>query len=86
LADLSAIILDVKKQLKSLTDKMEGKGFTPRADKGKIGHGGGGSGVRFAAKDLHAGGNWSQTHMRKRVAFHKASGGVLQLCRTSSAS
>ncbi|KAK3239971.1 hypothetical protein CYMTET_50133, partial [Cymbomonas tetramitiformis] len=29
-------------------------GFTPRADKdtGKIGHGGGGSGVRFAARDL----------------------------------
>ncbi|KAK3238179.1 hypothetical protein CYMTET_51800 [Cymbomonas tetramitiformis] len=49
LSDLTAIILDVKQQLKVLTDKVNGRGFTPRADKNKIGNGGGGSGVRFAA-------------------------------------
>ncbi|KAK3249409.1 hypothetical protein CYMTET_41161 [Cymbomonas tetramitiformis] len=80
LADLTAIILDVNKQLKSIADKVNGKGFTPRADKGKIGHGGGGSGMRFAAKDLPAGGIWSQTHMWKRVAFHKGSGAFVHFC------
>ncbi|KAK3270134.1 hypothetical protein CYMTET_21457 [Cymbomonas tetramitiformis] len=52
LSDLTAIIaiLDVKRQLKVLTDKVNGRGFTPRADKNKIGNGGGGSGVRFAAE------------------------------------
>ncbi|KAK3278571.1 hypothetical protein CYMTET_13498 [Cymbomonas tetramitiformis] len=71
LADLTAIIFDVKKQPKTLTDKVDNKGFTPRNDKGKIGHGGGGSGVWFAAKDPPAGENWSQKHTRKRVAVHK---------------
>ncbi|KAK3261988.1 hypothetical protein CYMTET_29133 [Cymbomonas tetramitiformis] len=77
LSDLTAIILDVK-----LTDKVNGKGFTLRADKdnGKIGHGGGGSGVRFAARDLPAGGNWSQTQTRKRAAFHKGSGDFIPFC------
>ncbi|KAK3253492.1 hypothetical protein CYMTET_37260 [Cymbomonas tetramitiformis] len=48
LSDLTAIILDVKRQLKVLTDRVNGRGFTPRADKHKIGNGGGGSGVRCA--------------------------------------
>ncbi|KAK3284128.1 hypothetical protein CYMTET_8207 [Cymbomonas tetramitiformis] len=43
LSDLTVIIFDVKRQLKVLTDKVNGKGFTPWADKGNIGHGGGGS-------------------------------------------
>ncbi|KAK3233516.1 hypothetical protein CYMTET_56202 [Cymbomonas tetramitiformis] len=61
LSDLTAIILDVKRQLKVLTDKVNGRGFTPRADKNKIGSGGGGSGVRFAAGDLPTGGSWPQS-------------------------
>ncbi|KAK3283251.1 hypothetical protein CYMTET_9041 [Cymbomonas tetramitiformis] len=45
LPDLTALILDVKKkQLKFLTDKVNGKGFTPR--------GGGCSGVRFSLGDI----------------------------------
>ncbi|KAK3232929.1 hypothetical protein CYMTET_56746 [Cymbomonas tetramitiformis] len=61
---------------------MNATGFTPRADKGKIGHGGGGSWRRrFAAKDLPAGDNWSQTaRMQKRVTFHKGSGALIHLC------
>ncbi|KAK3267571.1 hypothetical protein CYMTET_23882 [Cymbomonas tetramitiformis] len=57
-------------------------GFTPQADKDKckIGHGGGGSGVRFAARDLPAAGNWPQSHGRKRVAFHKSSGEFIPFC------
>ncbi|KAK3276904.1 hypothetical protein CYMTET_15055 [Cymbomonas tetramitiformis] len=84
LSDLTAIILDVKRQMKVLTDKVNGKGFTPRADKHKIGNGGGGSGVRFAAGDLPAGGNWSQSHGKKRVAFHKGSGDFVPFCGYST--
>ncbi|KAK3253490.1 hypothetical protein CYMTET_37258 [Cymbomonas tetramitiformis] len=84
LSDLTAIILDVKRQLKVLTDKVNGKGFTPRADKHKIGNGGGGSGVRFAAGDLPTGGNWSQSQGRKRVAFHKGSGDFIPFCQNST--
>ncbi|KAK3245008.1 hypothetical protein CYMTET_45400 [Cymbomonas tetramitiformis] len=83
LTDLTAIILDVKQQLKTITDKVNNKGFTPRADKGKIGHGGGGSVVRFAAKDLHAcrGELVAHTHAWKRVAFHnKGSGAFIPFC------
>ncbi|KAK3242515.1 hypothetical protein CYMTET_47803 [Cymbomonas tetramitiformis] len=83
-SDLTSIILDVKRQLKLLTDKVNGKGFTPRADKMKIGSGGGGSGVRFAASDLPTGGDWSQSHGRKRVAFHKGSGDFIPFCQNST--
>ncbi|KAK3253148.1 hypothetical protein CYMTET_37576 [Cymbomonas tetramitiformis] len=84
LSDLTAIILDVKRQLKVLTDKVNGRGFTPRADKNKIGNGGGGSGVRFAAGDLPTGGNWPQSQVRKRVAFHKGSGDFIPFCQNST--
>ncbi|KAK3266604.1 hypothetical protein CYMTET_24778 [Cymbomonas tetramitiformis] len=84
LSDLTTIILDVKRQLKVLTDKVNGRGFTPRADKRKIGNGGGGSGVRFAAGDLPTGGNWSQSQGRKRVAFHKGSGDFIPFCQNST--
>ncbi|KAK3283979.1 hypothetical protein CYMTET_8348 [Cymbomonas tetramitiformis] len=84
LSDLTAIILDVKRQLKVLTDKVNGRGFTPRADKNKIGNGGGGSGVRFAAGDLPTGGNWPQSQVRKRVAFHKGSGDFIPFCQNSA--
>ncbi|KAK3250446.1 hypothetical protein CYMTET_40176 [Cymbomonas tetramitiformis] len=84
LSDLTAIILEVKRQLKVLTDKVNGRGFTPRADKNKIGNGGGGSGVRFAAGDLPTGGNWPQSQVRKRVAFHKGSGDFIPFCQNST--
>ncbi|KAK3246060.1 hypothetical protein CYMTET_44389 [Cymbomonas tetramitiformis] len=84
LSDLTAIILDVKRQLKVLTDKVNGRGFTPRADKNKIGNGGGGSGVRFAAGGLPTGGNWLQSQARKRVAFHKGSGDFIPFCQNST--
>ncbi|KAK3250132.1 hypothetical protein CYMTET_40476 [Cymbomonas tetramitiformis] len=84
LSDLTAIILDVKRQLKVLTDKVNGRGLTPRADKNKIGNGGGGSGVRFAAGDFPTGGNWPQSQARKRVAFHKGSGDFIPFCQNST--
>ncbi|KAK3280247.1 hypothetical protein CYMTET_11903 [Cymbomonas tetramitiformis] len=54
LAGLTVTILDVKKQLQTLTDMVNGKGyFTPRADKKNlIDHGGGGSGVRFSLGEI----------------------------------
>ncbi|KAK3285566.1 hypothetical protein CYMTET_6839 [Cymbomonas tetramitiformis] len=84
LSDLTAIILDVKRQVKVLTDKVNGRGFTPRVDKNKIGNGGGGSGVRFAAGDLPTGGIWPQSQVRKRVAFHMGSGDFIPFCQNST--
>ncbi|KAK3273021.1 hypothetical protein CYMTET_18720 [Cymbomonas tetramitiformis] len=69
IGDLASIILDLKRhQVKNLTGRMDGtKGFAPRAAKPGLKH-------RFAAKDLPAGGSWSQTEHKKRVAFHEGGG------------
>ncbi|KAK3233902.1 hypothetical protein CYMTET_55832 [Cymbomonas tetramitiformis] len=79
LADVTAIILDVKKQLKTLTDKVNGKDFTPRADKGTR---------SVTVEEALAYGSRRRTCLpggigRRRtrfVAFHKGSGTFIPFC------
>ncbi|KAK3235259.1 hypothetical protein CYMTET_54524 [Cymbomonas tetramitiformis] len=50
--DLTLIILELKRQMKHLTDRMDGtNSFTPRAARPSLK-------LRFAARDLPVGGNW----------------------------
>ncbi|KAK3245991.1 hypothetical protein CYMTET_44459 [Cymbomonas tetramitiformis] len=66
IADLTSIILDLQRQVKTLSSRMvDTKNFTPRGAKPR------GKMIRFAAKDLPVGGNWSQSEQKKRAAFHK---------------
>ncbi|KAK3235449.1 hypothetical protein CYMTET_54342 [Cymbomonas tetramitiformis] len=75
IADLISIILDLQRQVKSLSSHMDDtKNFTPRGAKTR------GKMTRFAARDLPAGGNWSQTEQKKRVAFRKGSGEFIPFC------
>ncbi|KAK3263247.1 hypothetical protein CYMTET_27935 [Cymbomonas tetramitiformis] len=75
IADLTSIILDLQRQVKSLSSRMDDTNtFTPRGAKPR------GKKTRFAARDLPAGGNWSQTQQRRRVAFHKGTGEFMPFC------
>ncbi|KAK3238657.1 hypothetical protein CYMTET_51345, partial [Cymbomonas tetramitiformis] len=69
LADLRAMVLDLKRQLTAFaaSDRSEPspRGYTPRADKPDRR-----METRFAAEPLPKGGNWSQS-IFKKVAFHR---------------
>ncbi|KAK3280719.1 hypothetical protein CYMTET_11455 [Cymbomonas tetramitiformis] len=56
------VLYELRREVKLLRDRVDGKGFTPRSEKRRDGGTARGSaGVRFAAfKDLPAGGKWSQ--------------------------
>ncbi|KAK3281810.1 hypothetical protein CYMTET_10423 [Cymbomonas tetramitiformis] len=56
-----------------LSDRVNPKGFAPRADKRVMKD-------RFAAKPLPLGGNWSQIISKKVAAFHKGTGQTIPFC------
>ncbi|KAK3276740.1 hypothetical protein CYMTET_15214 [Cymbomonas tetramitiformis] len=75
--DLLEIILGLRKEVKQLSDRVNAKGFTPRADKPRTGRE---MKYRlFAALPLPTEGNWSQG-TSKKVAFHKGTGQTIPLC------
>ncbi|KAK3238797.1 hypothetical protein CYMTET_51224 [Cymbomonas tetramitiformis] len=75
IADLTSIILDLQRQVKSVSSRMDDtKNFTPRGAKTR------GKMTCFAARDLPAGGNWSQAEQKKQFTFHKGSGEFIPFC------
>ncbi|KAK3241611.1 hypothetical protein CYMTET_48643 [Cymbomonas tetramitiformis] len=78
---LRDILYELRREVKLLRDRVDGKRFTPRSEKRRDGGLARGSpGVRFAVKDLSVGGNWSQNRYSKKVAFHKGTGAFIPLC------
>ncbi|KAK3261189.1 hypothetical protein CYMTET_29890 [Cymbomonas tetramitiformis] len=79
LADLRTMVLDLKRQLAALADSdgspPADRGYTPRAAKA-----GRQMKIRFAAKPLNKGGNWSQG-VSKKVVFHRDTGATIPYCR-----
>ncbi|KAK3242338.1 hypothetical protein CYMTET_47957 [Cymbomonas tetramitiformis] len=67
-SDVMEILLALRKEVRVLSDKVNGKGFTPRAEKPQ--HQRPGMKHRLAASPLLEGGNWSQRDS-KFVAFHR---------------
>ncbi|KAK3282520.1 hypothetical protein CYMTET_9744 [Cymbomonas tetramitiformis] len=75
IADLTSILLDLQRQVKTLSSRMnDTKNSTPRGAKPR------GKMIRFAARDLPAGGNWSQSEQKRRVVFHKSTGEFILFC------
>ncbi|KAK3262613.1 hypothetical protein CYMTET_28541 [Cymbomonas tetramitiformis] len=75
IADLTSTILDLQRHVKNLSSRMDDtNNFTPRGAKPR------GKMIRFAARDLPVGGNWTQSEQKKRVAFHKGTGEFVPFC------
>ncbi|KAK3238769.1 hypothetical protein CYMTET_51257 [Cymbomonas tetramitiformis] len=82
--DLMDILLALRKEMRVLSEKVNGKGFNPRAEKPPVGPR---KGPRFmhrlaASPLVPAGGNW--TLRSKLVAFHRDSAQTIPLCQHSS--
>ncbi|KAK3272634.1 hypothetical protein CYMTET_19086, partial [Cymbomonas tetramitiformis] len=77
--DLLTIQQWMKKQIVTLHNKINDKGFTPRAQKPRVGPGS--KGYRFAAGPTpgSGGGNASQT-TSKKLAFHQGTGQTVPFC------
>ncbi|KAK3242711.1 hypothetical protein CYMTET_47615 [Cymbomonas tetramitiformis] len=79
-ADVMEILLALRKEVRVLSDKVNGKGFTPRAEKPHNPRAG--LKYRFAASPLPEG-NYSQGNS-KLVAFHRGTGQAIPLCQHST--
>ncbi|KAK3266090.1 hypothetical protein CYMTET_25266 [Cymbomonas tetramitiformis] len=79
-ADVMEILLALRKEVRILSDKVNGKGFTPRAEKPHNPRAG--LKYRFAASPLPEG-NYSQGNS-KLVAFHRGTGQAIPLCQHST--
>ncbi|KAK3279639.1 hypothetical protein CYMTET_12501 [Cymbomonas tetramitiformis] len=79
LSDLASIVLDLKKQVIALANKINGHGYTPRSNKpGRPGQ----KIHRLAVDDLPTGGSWPQG-LSKKIAFDKSRAEFVPVCRHS---
>ncbi|KAK3263709.1 hypothetical protein CYMTET_27503, partial [Cymbomonas tetramitiformis] len=74
--DVMEILMALRKEVRSLGDKVNGRGFTPRADKPFSAHPRAVK-TRFAASPLQPG-NYSTTN--SKTAFHRGTGRTIPLC------
>ena len=74
--DVMEVLMALRKEVRTLGDKVNGRGFTPRADKPFSAHPRAVK-TRFAASPLQPG-NYSTTN--SKTAFHRGTGRTIPLC------